>query len=108
MLSALLLTLSVCAVSAAPTTATRNSAAKSKAPATQSAGNPTLGTSIIPGGVLPGSAGVPKPLGAGQVLVVGSGGTLVWGGVSYPAGTYVVGKDGKLVPVNSTTRPFGK
>lgn len=111
MLSALLLTLSVCAVSAAPTTATRNSAAKSPAPATQSAGNPTLSTSIIPGGALPGqnpaSTGVPK-VGVGGVVVVGPGVTFVYGGISYPAGTYVVGKDGKLVPVNTTTRPFRK
>lgn len=109
MLSALLLALSVCAVSAAPTTATRNSAAKSLAPAKPVVSKSTM---VIPtinaGGVLPqGPSGGQKPLTPGDVLVVRSG-TLVQDGVTYPAGTYLVDQNGKLVPLKTSARPFAK
>ncbi|NBV52989.1 MAG: hypothetical protein EBR83_05600 [Verrucomicrobia bacterium] len=112
MLSALLLTLSVCAASAAPKAAKHNPPAKTTAPAKPAVGNPTLGSTVLPGGILPqGTTGAPKPFSAGDVVVVGAGGTLVKDGVTYPAGTYVVGKDGRLVLQKTSAkaqRPFKK
>ena len=106
MLSVLLLALSVCAASAAPTATTRNSGAKPKAPAKPAVSQSTM---VLPainvGGPL--SLSGTNPLAAGNVVVTGPGGTLTMGGVSYPSGTYVVGNDGKLVPLTTSVLSRG-